>query len=103
MIRKIDILSYTGKPLRVLLIPAGEQSPNFQCMKPDTKNLLEFYDARYDLTPDGQFISRYYLETLKRSNSFHGLDLHGGEPDWKIDGRSLTLVLEWAAAAFMPL
>lgn len=60
--------------------------------------LLEFYDAQYPHTPHGQFVSRYYLETLLQNcdQADRGLCLHGGEPTWQISGKSLGLCLSWA-------
>ncbi len=56
--------------------------------------LVEFYDTRYDHTPDGQFVSRYYKSTLMANNR-DGLCLQGGVPDWQIDGDALKNIKEW--------
>ena len=71
------------------------------------KPLVEFYDLRYPFAPimigkdgelKGQFISRYYAETLlmdaKRLERF-GLCLDGGIPGWNVDDESMNAVLGW--------
>lgn len=55
--------------------------------------LIEFYDARYNFTPYGQFISRYYAKTLKSHNG--GLNLHGGVPEWQVDAANMGKVVAW--------
>jgi hypothetical protein len=60
---------------------------------------VEFYDARYDHTRFGQFVSRYYVETIQAAvpigYATHGLDLMGHEPSWKIDGKAMRVVRQW--------
>lgn len=56
---------------------------------------VEFYDARHGHTDFGQFVSRYFVETILEGNPARGLDLYGGEPSWTIDGRSMLLVRQW--------
>jgi hypothetical protein len=97
MVKRIDILSHTSNPMRVILVPAGEPIPNHPGVKIEDKALIEFYDSRYPHTPDGQFITRYYLETLQNNNRNAGLILDGGVDDWRIDARTQNMVLDWAA------
>jgi hypothetical protein len=100
MTKHIDITGALGTPMRVLLIPAGEPYPNHPGVEPAKEDLVEFYDGRYPHTPDGQFISRYYSSTLLNSHTgvpTGGLDLMGYEPAWKIDGRTMKLVLDWVS------
>ena len=95
-VKRLDIMGASRTPLRVLLLKAGTPSPNFPNMDvKESEHLVEFYDSRYPHTPDGQFISRYYLSTLQEPGS-NGLDLHGGEPEWRVSPRTLALVLAWA-------
>jgi hypothetical protein len=98
MIQRIDINGIAG-PMRAVFVPAGEKCPNHDDSH-NKEDLLEFYDGRYPHTPDGQFISRYYLSTLRKDHeliNMRGLDLWGGIDDWKIDARTVKLVLDWAA------
>jgi hypothetical protein len=61
----------------------------------DLRPGVEFYDARYDHTPLGQFVSRYYVETILEGAGPSGLDLMGYEASWKIDGQSMQIVRSW--------
>lgn len=80
---KMDVLAENGVPFRVCFI-WGE------------KALVEFYDLRYDFTPNGQFTgARYYLDTLMEGNPFSGLMLHGGVDSWRIDGDTMQLIRKW--------
>lgn len=60
---------------------------------------IEFYDARHPFTEFGQFISRYYVDTILGRNEFSsgvgGLDLQGGVESWKIDAGTMMLVRIW--------
>lgn len=96
MVKRMDVIGVTGIPIRVVFVPAGEQAPNHST-NPEQKDLIEFYDLRYPHTPeDGQFISRYFAETLLDSyGNYAGLDLHGGEADWKIDVLTKRMVMDW--------
>jgi len=100
MIKRMDITGVRDTPMRVLLVPAKEVRPNHPGVEPSKKDLVEFYDGRYPHTPDGQFITCYYASTLLGSHAgipAGGLDLMGYEPAWKIDGRTMKLVLDWIA------
>jgi hypothetical protein len=96
MINRIDILSRNNTPIRVLLIPMGEDNPNFPAASfRKTENIVEFYDLRHPFTPDGQFITRYDRDSLDSQEGIKGLDLMGYEPDWKISGRTFNMVDLW--------
>ena len=100
MIQHIDIQGHTGIPIRALLIPANETSPNFPDSTVAKEDTIEFYDSRYPHTPDGQFITRYLASTLKDSCAgipAGGLDMMGYIEAWKLDGRAMKLVLDWIA------
>lgn len=57
--------------------------------------LIEFYDARYNHTMYGQFVSRYYLGTLMEHSADAGLFLHFGVSDWQLSKETMTDVLDW--------
>ena len=91
--------STLGIPWVVKLVPAGRlygflNGTGGPCLKAD-KDTIEFYDARSDFTLLGQFVSRYYTETLvnRSYKTAQGLNLHGGEPDWQISGLELFCAL----------
>ena len=99
MIYRMDVKGANGKTnLRALLIPLKEPNPNFPTLTDPSHNLIEFYDLRYigpRFSPDGQFISRYHLNSLKECSA--GLCLEGGIPDWAIKGKALSQILDWAS------
>ena len=65
--------------------------------------LLEFYDYDFDFDYDGnkklgQFISRYYISTLRSSYTpatTIGLNLHGGVPKWTINAQGMNQVMRF--------
>lgn len=65
----------------------------------DDKPMVEFYDDTHHsewADPLGQFISRYYIETLLTDRRPGvGLDLCGYEPQWKIDGPTMDWFVAW--------
>jgi hypothetical protein len=100
MIFRLEVIGIKGNPIRVIFVPKDEKCPNHN-NRPDNDSLVEFYDLRYTegFTPDGQFISSYYLSTLKEQSSRPntGLDLMGDVSSWKIDARAFSLVKDWLA------
>lgn len=92
-IRRLHLNKYT-----VLYIPQGVGHPHYPAVKAD-KPLVEFYDKKYDHTPDGQFTGgRYYAKTLiddadRLRNS--GLCLHGGVPSWVVTATDMTITLNF--------
>jgi hypothetical protein len=69
------------------LVRRGEAYGLKGCLTHDREDpLVEVYDARYagkpGFTTAGQFISRYYLSTLRKHTG--GLSLHGGVPEWTL-------------------
>ena len=68
------------------------------------QNLVSFYDTRYDHTQYGQFVGRYYADTLlgldgwsSRGSSIRdrGLNLHGGIDDWSINADNANHVVDF--------
>lgn len=105
----LDFTADNGVPFRARVVLPGDDYGAFRKgewalkAEPDAKPLIEFYDQRHNHGPHGQFVSRYYLETLQESvvqnaKSQSGLDLFGGEPSWKLDNASVAQAVEWAQA-----
>ena len=68
------------------------------------QNLVSFYDTRYNHTQYGQFVGRYYANTLlgldgwsSRGSSIkdRGLNLHGGVDNWFINADNATDVVDF--------
>lgn len=93
-IEMLDIENSQGVPFRVVYIPAGVSCPHCADSYCDGENRVEFYDRRYDLTPNGQFISAYFASTIV-NKPVGGIDLAGGVADWKIDTRAMFHVWSW--------
>jgi hypothetical protein len=83
-----DFVTANGIPFRALI---DRDIPG--------KPVVKFFDQRYDFTPDGQFVSSYYVSTLVGNGydplSNSGLCLDGGIPNWTIDARSFRTVAHW--------
>jgi hypothetical protein len=67
--------------------------------------MIEFYDATYTHTEYGQFVSRYYHETLANRTDRRqrlglspksGLCLDGGTPAWQISEANLREAIAYA-------
>ena len=96
IIHRLDVRAANGIPFRVVYVPPGQESLNFPRLAADERDLVEFYDLRHPHTPDGQFVSRYYVDTLMEGRTLdYGLDLDGGIEDWTIDARTMRVVLGW--------
>ena len=52
--------------------------------------MIEFYDARYPHTEFGQFVSSYYVETLRGHAG--KLILDGGIPEWTVSASGMEQV-----------
>lgn len=67
--------------------------------------MVEFYDARHESDTNlGYFVSRYYASTLlgldkwskpRQPGEYRGIDLYGGQNEWKIDGETMKRVEDW--------
>lgn len=61
--------------------------------------LVEFYDAtlrgKEGFAPYGQFVSRYYAETLMAGDYPQGLALDGGVPEWSVSPSGMRSVKRW--------
>lgn len=86
-----------GVTFYVRIVRNGERYGLDNCLVHDEPEpMVEFYDARaLNCGPLGQFVSRYYLSTLREHPAGVGLNLQGGEPDWQIDARAFGAVQEW--------
>lgn len=89
----IRITNSRDIPFTVRVVQQGEHYGLDDVLVHDRADpLIEFYDARFPHTPHGQFVSRYYAHTLAASTE-NGLTLHGGVPDWVVDGPGFQRVV----------
>ncbi|GAB2733374.1 hypothetical protein [Nocardioides pakistanensis] len=101
-----DFTAANGIPFRARIVRRGQQWGRDGSLVAQD-DLVMFFDARYpDMAPmignpdedgerNGQHVSNYHARTLREHPGGAGIDLHGGEPSWKIDGRTFGEVLAW--------
>lgn len=102
------VLSFTaanGVPFNARTIYGGDHYGRYThgegfalTLEDDVAPIVEFYDARHDFSPYGQFVSRYPLDTLQQHRAGYALDLDGDQPSWVIDSESLEIVLLHASS-----
>ncbi len=81
----------------VRIVKAGEKYGLNDCLTHDGAPLVEFYDSRYPKFDNGrgQFVSRYYTETILASDYPGGLCLDGGNADvWSVTADGM-IVVKW--------
>jgi hypothetical protein len=98
MIAILDLVARNGIPFRVVFYHPGESGPYPAAADPEHP-IVEFYVRRFPHTDHGQFVSRYYADTILRRGSFPmgpgPLNLDGGIPAWNIDADSMVLVRDF--------
>lgn len=93
------ILNFTaanGVPFAARVVFTGDKYGVGDSLVNEDKPLLEFYDTRHTPTKFGQFVSRYFIETLTDSPIGTGINLQGGVESWQIDGENLKKAIDWA-------
>ena len=95
-----------GRKFGVRVVKKGDRHGRNDCLTHDKADpLIEFYDMSADpkkFGPRGQFVSSYYASTLAYMRDGTGLRLHGGVPEWEVDGATLRPVLTVARALAVP-
>ena len=83
----------------VRILRKGEKYGLEDCLThKERKPLVEFYDYRHRDDKEwkrGQFVSRYYAETLLKHDLNFGLSLDGGVPEWTVSAESMREILAW--------
>ena len=88
-----DIPTKEITPFRIRVVMSGENYGRDDCLNHEkSEPLVEFFDKRFPHTPNGQFVSRYYLETIM--NISDGLNLDGGVDAWKVSKEGIYFVKE---------
>ena len=77
----------------VRILRKGEKYGLEDCLThKERKPLVEFYDYRHRDDKEwkrGQFVSRYYAETILKHDLNFGLSLDGGVPEWTVSAESM--------------
>ena len=88
-----DIPTKEITPFRIRVVMSGESYGKDDCLTHErSEPLVEFFDKRFPHTPNGQFVSRYYLETVVKMSN--GLNLDGGVDAWKVSKEGIDFVQE---------
>ena len=87
----------TVDKFNVRVVNKGDKYGLDFCLTHDgDKPLVEFYDVRYPHTEFGQFVSRYYVETILEDKGYgdkaRGLQLDGGIPEWTVTASDMVTV-----------
>ncbi len=99
----IKIINDKGREFNVKILFKGDVYGRDNCLTHDEdRPLVEFYDATYSsdngddrFDDEGQFVSRYYAETLLERDRRYGLDLMGYEPAWKVDAAAMEIAIRY--------
>lgn len=87
------------RPFAVRAILNGDRFGVNQSLTHEGAPMLEFFDSTHkDATrfaPLGQFVSRYYLSTLKEVEAGRGVNLYGGESAWTISAAALEKSIQF--------
>ena len=76
----------------VRVVRDGDRYGMNDCLTHSGDPVAEFYDTRHG-EGRGQFVQRYYVETLLARGS--GLCLMGGVPEWSLSGDDMRKVREY--------
>ena len=91
-----------GVPFNSRIVRKGDSYGLNNCLThTEDDPLVEFYDARYDHTELGQFVSSYSASTLTGEGEWSfgsdsretGLNLEGSVSDWFVDADQVKLAL----------
>lgn len=81
------------------IVNTGDKYGLNDCLTNNKAPMVEFYDSRHPHTAFGQFVTRYYVETLLDSYYPHGLCLDGGVPAWSVSAEGMQQVIEFIEGA----
>lgn len=92
----------TVDKFNVRIVRAGDKYGRDFCLTHDKEDqpLVEFYDSRHPHTEFGQFVSRYYVETILGTDRYGsgtgGLCLDGGNRDqWTVREEDMNTVRKY--------
>lgn len=92
---KIKIFNDQGKIWCVRIVFKDDQYGLNDCLTHGADfPLVEFFDTRYEHTPLGQFVTRYYVETLLDRET-GGLLLDGGNHEWQVSAKGMERIRNW--------
>lgn len=86
----------------VRIVNTGDKYGVNDCLTNTKAPMVEFYDSRFNGGADGgrgQFVTRYYVETLINGYYPHGLCLDGGVSAWTVSAEGMQQVIEFIEGA----
>ena len=106
----LKVTNDEGRVFNVRVVEeGGEYGRGGVLIHDDHRPMIEFYDATFEDDPRfaddwdglGQFVSRYYLETLAdgigEGRLEHGLALDGGHPVWTVSAKNVREAVAYGA------
>ena len=82
----------------IRVVQTGDKYGRNDCLTNDQAPMVEFYDSRYnqsDWMGRGQFVSRYYVDTIMGDTYPNGLWLDGGIPEWTVSADEMNQVQQF--------
>ena len=82
----------------IRIVNTGDKYGRKDCLTNDKAPMVEFYDSRYDMDDfmgRGQFVSRYYVDTILNGEYPTGLCLYGSEPEWIVSANGMKQVVDY--------
>lgn len=89
----VDAVLFKAEKFNVRIVSRGDKyGLNFSLTHNEDMPLVEFYDSRYPHTEYGQFVSRYYLDTI--INHDEGLSLDAGVTAWTVPADAMSELIK---------
>lgn len=82
----------------IRIVNTGDKYGRDDCLTNEKEQMVEFYDRRFDHKSSmgrGQFVSRYYTNTILSGEYPDGLCLDGGIPEWTVSAEGMKQVVEY--------
>lgn len=90
----VDAVLFKAEKFNVRIVSRGDKyGLNFSLTHNEDMPLVEFYDSRYPHTEYGQFVSRYYLDTIINHEG-SGLSLDAGVTAWTVPAEAMSELIK---------
>ena len=98
---RLIVTNELGRSFGIHIVRKGDRFGLNKCLVHEDERgwgpMVEFYDLTYPDTfgEEGQFVSRYYTETLRKGEGGVGLNLCGYQPAWRVTAENMDQVLSF--------
>ena len=90
----MEPIVFKADKFNVRVVSRGDKyGLNFALTHNGIMPLVEFYDSRYPHTEFGQFVSRYYLDTILNHDPSFGLNLDAGVTAWTVPAEAMIEII----------